>query len=105
MRATEQLRQNLQLAWHFYQQQKQHSKERVLRWVQGILLLFIVTLSQTSASIQAYLGQNLANLLGADLVLSQPLALTASQHAELTAMAEQIVLSQSLTTTLTHNDQ
>lgn len=105
MRATEQLRQNLQLAWHFYQQQKQHSKERVLRWVQGILLLFIVTLSQTSASIQAYLGQNLANLLGADLVLSQPRALTAGQHAELAAMAEQIVLSQSLTTTLTHNGQ
>ncbi|WP_019674549.1 ABC transporter permease [Arsukibacterium perlucidum] len=105
MRATEQLRHNLQLAWHFYQQQKRHSKERVLSWVQGILLLFIVTLSQTSASIQAYLGQNLANLLGADLVLSQPLALTASQYTELASMAEQIVLSQSLTTTLTQNDQ
>ncbi|NRQ42129.1 permease [Rheinheimera sp. YQF-2] len=105
MRATEQLRQNLQLACHFYQQQKRHSKERVLRWVQGILLLFIVTLSQTSASIQIYLGQNLANLLGADLVLSQPRALTASQYAELASMAEQIVLTESLTTTLTHNNQ
>lgn len=105
MRATEQLRHNLQLAWHFYQQQKHNSKERVLRWVQGILLLFIVTLSQTSASIQTYLGQNLANLLGADVVLSQPRALTASQHAELSAMAQQIVLTESLTTTLTHNGQ
>lgn len=95
----------LQLAWHCYQQQKPHSSQRVLRWVQGILLLFIVTLSQTSASVQAYLGLNLANLLGADLVLSQPRALTASQHAELSAMAEQIVLTESLTTTLTHNGQ
>ncbi|MBU1310342.1 MAG: permease [Gammaproteobacteria bacterium] len=95
----------LQLAWHCYQQQKQHSKARVLRWVQGILLLFMVTLSQTSANIQAYLGLNLANLLGADLVLSQPRALTASQYAELSAMAEQIVLTENLTTTLTHNSQ
>ncbi|WP_240474856.1 ABC transporter permease [Rheinheimera baltica] len=99
------IRNSLQLAWHFYQQQKHHSSQRVLRWVQGILLVFIVTLSQTSASIQAYLSHNLANLLGADLVLSQPLALSASQHAELAAMSQQIVLSQSLTTTLTHNGQ
>ncbi|KKO49361.1 permease [Arsukibacterium sp. MJ3] len=99
------MRHSLQLAWYFYQQHKHHSSQRVLRWVQGILLVFIVTLSQTSASIQAYLSNNLANLLGADLVLAQPRALTASQHAELTAMAEQIVLSQSLTTTLTHNNQ
>lgn len=95
--------QNLALAWHFFRQQQQHRHQRLLRWVQTILMVFIVALSQTSASIQAYLSQNLNNLLGADLVLSQPQALNDSQQAELAAMSQQIVLTRSLTTTLTHN--
>jgi putative ABC transport system permease protein len=95
--------QNLTLAWHFYRQQRQHRHQRLLRWVQTILMVFIVTLSQTSAGIQAYLSQNLNNLLGADLVLSQPQALNDSQHTELAAMSQQIVLTRSLSTTLTHN--
>jgi putative ABC transport system permease protein len=94
---------NLALAWHFFRQQRQHRHQRLLRWVQTILMVFIVALSQTSAGIQAYLSQNLNNLLGADLVLSQPQALNDNQHTELAAMSQQIVLTRSLTTTLTHN--
>ncbi|HEX5792345.1 MAG TPA: FtsX-like permease family protein [Rheinheimera sp.] len=97
--------QNLALAWHFFRQQRQQRHQRLLRGLQTILMVFIVTLSQTSANIQAYLSQNLNNLLGADLVLSQPQALNESQYAELAAMSQQIVLTQSLTTTLTHNGQ
>lgn len=96
---------NLQLAWHFFLQQRQQRHQRLLRWVQTILMVFIIALSQTSASIQAYLKQNLDNLLGADLVLSQPRALSNSQQAELAAMSQQIVQTRSLSTTLTHNGQ
>ena len=45
---------SLQLAWQFYLEQYRARHQVLMRWVQGILLLFIVTLSQTSNSIQQY---------------------------------------------------
>ena len=50
---------NMKLAWHFYKQEYQQPHQRLLRWTQGVLLLFIVTLSQSSESIQNYLNKNL----------------------------------------------
>lgn len=94
------LSQQIKLAWYFYLQSPPH--QRMLRWVQGILLVFILTLSQTSASIQTYLANNLAHLLGADVVLSQTQALSDSQLAELRQMSAQVVLTQSVEMTLTH---
>lgn len=96
-------KQRWQLAWHFYRQAS--PQQRLLSWVQGILLVFILMLSQTSASIQAYLENDLDQLLGADLVLSQPLPLSDSQLASLEIMSSQIVLTQSLELTLTHQQQ
>ncbi len=92
-----------QLAWHFYRQSS--LQQRLLSWVQGILLVFILILSQSSASIQAYLARDLDQLLGADLVLSQPLPLSDSQRASLASMSSQLVLTQSLELTLTHQQQ
>lgn len=94
---------NLKLAWHFYQQEKHLSHQRFMGWTQGILMVFIITLSQTSQSIQAYLANNLANLLGADVVISQKQSLNESQRLTLSSMSGQLVLTQNLITTLTHN--
>lgn len=97
------LNNNLQLAWQFFRQEKQNTHQKFLGWTQVVLMVFIVTLSQTSGTIQNYLHQNLNNLLGADLVLSQSRSLTETQISQLSDMSEQMVLTQSLTTTLTHN--
>jgi len=70
--------------------------------VQAILLVFILILSQTSATIQAFLARDLDQLLGADLVLSQPSPLSDSQQARLASMSRQMVLTQSIEITLTH---
>ncbi|WOH36510.1 FtsX-like permease family protein [Thalassotalea fonticola] len=99
------LTKNVKLAWHFFKQEYQHSHQRLLRLTQGILLLFIVTLSQTSESIQDYLENNLQGLLGADAVLSQKQALTADQYAAVHELTNKIVVTQQIQATLTHNDK
>ena len=96
---------NIKLSWHFFKQEYGQSHQRLLRWVQGILLLFIVTLSQTSDSIQQYLDQNLQGLLGADMVLSQKQALTQQQFSEVFEQVDDIVVTQQIKTMLTHNGQ
>ena len=96
---------NIHLAWQFYQQEKHYAHQRFMRWTQAILMIFIVTLGQTSDSIQRYLTQNLDNLLGADLVISQQRALSDQQNAELADMSHHIVQTNVLTTTLTHKDK
>ncbi|MEW6999312.1 ABC transporter permease [Colwelliaceae bacterium BS250] len=93
---------NVKLAWNFYRQEYQYSHQRLLRWTQGILLIFIVTLSQSSASIQNYLEQNLQGLLGADAVLSQKQALTAEQYTNVSELTNEVVVTQQIPTTLTH---
>lgn len=96
---------NLSLAWQFYRQEKYLSHQRFLRCIQAILMVFIVTLSQTSHSIQDFLTENLANLLGADVVISQPYALSATHKAELAALSKQMIVTQHIATTLTHKDK
>ncbi|MDP2561910.1 ABC transporter permease [Psychrobium sp. 1_MG-2023] len=96
---------NVKLAWHFYQQEYRFSHQRLLRWTQGALMLFIITLSQSSANIQTYLNDNLQGLLGADAVLSQQQALTAEQHNDIANLSSKVVTTQQVKTTLTHNGQ
>jgi len=95
---------NVKLAWHFYQQERHYAHQRLLRWTQAILMLFIVTLSLASHSVQQYLQQNLQNLLGADAVLSQQLALTNEQYQRLSSFSTEIVNTQELKVTLTHDE-
>lgn len=93
---------NLKLAWQFYQEEKHYSHQSFSRWTQAILMVFIVTLSQTSDSVQSYLSQNLDNLLGADLVISQKSALNNSQQTWLQNHSQEIVATQDVSTTLTY---
>jgi len=102
---TSSLANNIKLAWSFYTQEYQHSHQRLLRWTQGILLLFIITLSQSSASIQDYLQENLQGLLGADAVISQKQALTAEQYSEADNLTNKIVVTKQIRATLTHKDK
>ena len=95
---------NLKLAWHLYQQEKQYPYQRFLSAIQIILMVFIITLSQTSHSIQTFLTQNLNNLLGADLVISQQNALNNQQKNTLADMSEQLVVTRHVRSTITHND-
>ncbi|RTR39562.1 FtsX-like permease family protein [Shewanella canadensis] len=99
------LSQNLRLAWHFFQQQKSASYQRLLRWTQGILMIFIITLSLTSNSIQDYLQNNLQGLLGADAVISQQPMLTQQQLSALSKLTNKIATTQQVSTTLTHGAQ
>ena len=93
---------NFKLAWQFYQEEKHYSHQLFARWTQAILMVFIVTLSQTSGSLQSYLNQNLENLLGADLVISQKSALTEKQLSWLQNQSQKIAATQDVSTTLTH---
>jgi predicted lysophospholipase L1 biosynthesis ABC-type transport system permease subunit len=96
---------NIKLAWHFFQQEYNHSHQKLLRWVQGVLLLFIVTLSQSSDSIQSYLQQNLQGLLGADVVISQKQPLTVDEYNYVSSLANNITVTQQIKAMLTHNGQ
>ncbi len=93
---------NLRLAWYFNKQEYHHAHQRLLRWTQGVLLLFIITLSQSSESIQNYLNSNLQGLLGADAVLSQQQALTSQQYTAAAQLTEKILVTQQIQATLTY---
>ncbi|WP_088329108.1 FtsX-like permease family protein [Lacimicrobium sp. SS2-24] len=95
----------LRLAWQLHHQEKGSVYNRSLRWIQSILMVFIVTLSLTSESVQDYLNNNLQNLLGADLVLSQSHPLSQAQWAELKGLSKNAINTQQITATLTHNGQ
>lgn len=94
-----------QIAWQLYCQQRRQPHQWLLTYVQVILMVFITTLSLSSESIQHYLTNNLNSLLGADASLSQLNALAPVHQEQLATLAERIVLTQSLTTTITHNQQ
>jgi len=96
---------NIKLAWYFFRQEYQQSHQRLLRWTQGILLLFIITLGQSSTSIQDYLQGNLQDLLGADAVISQQQALTDQQFASVLELSNQVVVTKQLRATLINNGQ
>jgi len=97
--------QSASLAWLFFKEEYLHSHQKLLRWTQGLLFLFMIVLSQTSASIQSYLTENLNNLLGADAVISQQSSLTAKQLNALTRLSEKIVLTEQMRLTLTNSNK
>mgnify|MGYP006970138442 CR=1 FL=1 len=65
------LKHHLQLAWYYFIQEYHQPHQQLLRWVQAILMIFIVTLTLSSNTIQQYLQGNLQNLLGDVAVLTQ----------------------------------
>lgn len=97
------LKHHLQLAWHYFAQEYSQPHQQLLRWVQAILMIFIVTLTLSSNTIQQYLQGNLQNLLGADAVLTQKGKLTKSQLTYLTHSSESLVTTMQVNATLTFN--
>jgi predicted lysophospholipase L1 biosynthesis ABC-type transport system permease subunit len=97
------LNHHMQLAWYYFKQEYNQPHQKLLRWVQAILMTFIVTLTLSSNTIQHYLQNNLQNLLGADAVLSQKAKLTPKQMTSLEGLTERIVNTLQINTTLTFN--
>lgn len=97
------LNHHMQLAWHYFAQEYRQPHQQLLRWVQAILMIFIVTLSLSSNTIQKYLQGNLQNLLGADAVLTQKDNLTTNQFTSLTHLSENVVKTLQINATLTYN--
>lgn len=86
----------LQLAWQFYRQEYHLPQQRLLRWTQSLLLVFMLALSQSSFGIQQYLTQNLQGLLGADALISQYQPLTKQQAADLANQVDNLVATQQI---------
>jgi len=97
------LNHHMQLAWHYFVQEYSQPHQQLLRWVQAILMVFIVTLSLSSNTIQNYLQGNLQNLLGADAVLTQNDKLTDKQFTSLAGFSENVVKTLQINATLTFN--
>jgi predicted lysophospholipase L1 biosynthesis ABC-type transport system permease subunit len=97
------LNHHIQLAWHYFKQEYRQPHQKLLRWIQAILMVFIVTLTLSSNTIQAYLQSNLQNLLGADAVLTQKDKLSAKQLTSLESLSESIVNTVQINATLTFN--
>jgi predicted lysophospholipase L1 biosynthesis ABC-type transport system permease subunit len=94
---------HMQLAWHYFIQEYSQPHQKLLRWVQAILMIFIVTLTLSSNTIQQYLQGNLQNLLGADAVLTQKDKLTTDQLIALNGLSENVVITMQVNATLTFN--
>lgn len=97
------LKLHLQLAWHFFVKEYSQPHQKLLRWVQVILMVFITTLTLSSNTIQHYLNQNLASLLGADAVLAQKNKLTNEQALHLKRSSDAVVETMQVNATLTFN--
>jgi len=96
---------NFRLAWSVNQQEKRMAHSRYLRWTQILLMLFIITLSQTSETVQQFLADNMANLLGADVVLIQLKPLSSEETATVDSLSNKWALTQTIESTLTHKKQ
>jgi putative ABC transport system permease protein len=96
---------HLQLAWHYFQQEYSQPHQQLLRWVQAILMIFIVTLTLSSSTIQDHLHNNLQNLLGADAVLTQKDKLTDKQLTSLNDLSDDVVNTWQINATLTFKDK
>ncbi|MEZ9140761.1 MULTISPECIES: ABC transporter permease [unclassified Shewanella] len=94
---------NIKLAVHFFQQEKTLAHQKYLRFIQGLLMVFIIALSQSSDTVQSYLHENLQNLLGADVVITQQESLNNNQQQEIENIARALVVTQQVSSTLTHN--
>ncbi len=97
------LNHHIQLAWHYFLQEYRQPHQQLLRWVQAILMVFIVTLTLSSNTIQQYLQGNLQSLLGADAVLTQKNKLTTSQLTSIGNFSEEVVTTLQVDATLTFN--
>ena len=92
------------LAWQFYRQEYHLPQQRLLRWTQTILLIFMLALTQSSFSVQQYLTQNLQGLLGADAKISQRQPFTNQQVNDLSEQVKELVATQQIKINFSHQD-
>jgi putative ABC transport system permease protein len=78
---------------------------RISMATQIALLVFLLTLTLTSASIQRYLAGNLDQMLGSDLVVESHTPLASDRELQLRALAPGLAVTQLSDITLTHQDQ
>lgn len=71
---------------------------------QMVLLFFLLTLTLTSTSIQQYLGENLSQMLGSDLVIESHAPLNSSQETVVRSMAQRVSVTELSDITLTHKN-
>lgn len=95
---------NSKLAWQFYRQEYHLPQQRLLRWTQAILLIFMLALTQSSFSVQQYLTNNLQALLGADAQISQQQPFTSKQIRDLSSQVEQLVATQQIKINFSHQN-
>lgn len=95
----------LKMAWERYWQEIHSPNNRLVYWTQFILMVFLISLTLSSASIQRYLENNLQNLLGSDMVLSRYHALPEDQMTALRGFSNALSKTQLLNVTLTHKAQ
>ncbi|GAA0817396.1 hypothetical protein GCM10009111_18540 [Colwellia asteriadis] len=99
-----QARLNFSLAWQCYRQEYHLPHQRLLRWTQAILLIFMLALSQSSESVQQYLTKNLQGLLGADALISQHQPLAATQLASLAKQVDDVAQTQQISINFSHDN-
>lgn len=95
----------LPLAWRLFLEDTRTFNQVVLQATQTLLMVFIVTLTLTSESVQQHLEHNMANLLGADAVLAHTGALNADKFNYLQQNSSAMIYTQSVKTTLIHGDK
>lgn len=93
------------LAWQTYRQNKNDRDNRLVRWTQGLLIFFLLTLTLTSASVQTYLLGNLEALLGSDMVIVQFQPLNTSQWDHLSGVADSVSETSVQPVALTRGDE
>jgi len=98
------LTEKIQLAWQFYRQEYHLPQQRLLRWTQSLLVIFMLALSQSSFSVQQYLSENLQGLLGADALISQYQPLTEKQAQALSAKVDAVSATQQIKINISHQD-
>lgn len=77
---------------------------RLVFFTQTVLILFLLTLTLSAASIQAYLQTNLEGLLGADLVLESHEPLPQTAEDVLFAEADGVSKTELISITMTHGE-
>ncbi|BCO19612.1 ABC transporter permease [Alteromonas sp. KC3] len=93
------------LAWRLFLDDIASSHYRLLQMTQAIMMVFIITLTLASESVQNHLSLNMANLLGADAVISTFGALPDSHIEQLKAQSNAFIFTQSIKTTLTYKER
>lgn len=104
-RVSRMFKRTLPLAWQLFINEIAKPHMQLLSITQSLLMVFIMTLTLASESIQKHLIDNMDNLLGADAVVSQYGALTDENVQQLKALSHSHIYTQSIKTTLTHNDK